>query len=47
MWMFTLRAIECAGGCGKAVVVSVDSRYHEPVLAEDVAAIVKELRNGD
>ena len=44
---FTLRAIECAGGCGKAVVVSVDSRYHEPVRAEDVPAIVKELRGGD
>ncbi len=43
---FTLRAIECAGGCGKAVVVSVDSRYHEPVRAEDVPAIVKELRGG-
>ena len=43
---FTLRAIECAGGCGKAVVVSVDSRYHEPVRPEDVPAIVKELRDG-
>ncbi len=44
---FTLRAIECAGGCGKAVVVSVDSRYHEPVRAEDVSQMVKELRGGD
>jgi NADH-quinone oxidoreductase E subunit len=44
---FTLRAIECAGGCGKAVVVSVDSRYREPVRPEDVPAIVKELRGGD
>ena len=44
---FTLRAIECAGGCGKAVVVSVDERYREPVRPEDVPALVKELRGGD
>ena len=44
---FTLRAIECAGGCGKAVVVSVDERYREPVRPEDVPAIVEELRSGD
>jgi NADH-quinone oxidoreductase E subunit len=44
---FTLRAIECAGGCGKAVVISVDERYREPVRPEDVPAIVKELRSGD
>jgi NADH-quinone oxidoreductase subunit E len=40
----TLRTIECAGGCGRAVVVSVDHRYREPVRPEDVPAIVKELR---
>lgn len=44
---FTLRAIECAGGCGTAVVVSVDERYREPVRPEDVPAIVEELRGGD
>ena len=43
---FTLRAIECAGGCGRAVVVSVDERYREPVRPEDVPAIVEELRAG-
>jgi NADH-quinone oxidoreductase subunit E len=40
----TLRTIECAGGCGRAVVVSVDHRYREPVRPEDVPAIAKELR---
>ena len=40
----TLRTIECAGGCGRAVVVAVDHRYHEPVRPEDVPAIVGELR---
>ena len=40
----TLRTIECAGGCGRAVVVAVDHRYREPVRPEDVPAIVEELR---
>ena len=42
----TLRAVECLGGCGSATVVAVDHRYREPVSAEDVPAIVEELRNG-
>jgi NADH-quinone oxidoreductase E subunit len=41
---FTLRAIECAGGCGRAPVVVVDHRYHEPLLPEDVPTIVEEIR---
>jgi NADH-quinone oxidoreductase subunit E len=41
---FTLRTIECAGGCGSAVVVAIDHRYREPVRTEDVAEIVEELR---
>ena len=40
----TLRAIECAGGCGRAPVVVVDHVYREPVRAEDVPAIVERLR---
>jgi NADH-quinone oxidoreductase subunit E len=43
----TLRAVECAGGCGKAVVVVVDGRYHEPVTPDDVPAIVEVLRSGN
>lgn len=39
----TLRAIECAGGCGRAPVVVVDHHYHEPVTTEDVPRIVEEL----
>jgi len=42
----TFRLIECAGGCGYAPVVLVDSRYREPVRPEDVPAIVEELRGG-
>ena len=41
----TLRALECAGGCGWGTVVAVDHRYREPVRPEDVPAIVEELRN--
>ena len=40
----TLRTVECAGGCGRAVVVAIDHRYREPVLPEDVPSIVGELR---
>ena len=42
----TLRAIECAGGCGRAPVVVVDHRYHEPFRPEDVPRLVEELRAG-
>jgi NADH-quinone oxidoreductase E subunit len=40
----TLRAIECAGGCGRAPVVVVDERYHEPLGPENVPEIVEGLR---
>ena len=43
---FTLRTIECAGGCGWGTVVAVDHRYREPVRPDDVAGIVEELRGG-
>ena len=42
----TLRALECAGGCGWGTVVAIDHRYREPVRPEDVPAIVAELRGG-
>jgi NADH-quinone oxidoreductase subunit E len=44
---FTLRPIECLGGCGWATVVSIDHRYRTHVKPEDVSGIVQELRNGD
>jgi NADH-quinone oxidoreductase E subunit len=39
----TLRAIECAGGCGRAPVVVIDHVYHEPVRPEEVPGLVAEL----
>ncbi len=41
---FTLRTLECAGGCGWGTVVSIDHRFREPVKPEDVRGIVEELR---
>ncbi len=42
----TLRAVECAGGCGWGTVVAIDSRYHEPVKPADVPGIVAALEDG-
>jgi NADH-quinone oxidoreductase subunit E len=41
---YTLRTVECAGGCGWGTVVAVDHRYREPVRPDDVPGIVEELR---
>ena len=43
----TLRAIECAGGCGRAPVVVIDHVYHEPLHPEDVPGLLEELRGRD
>ena len=44
---FTLRAVECAGGCGWAPVVALDDRHRFNVKPEDVSAIVEEARGGN
>jgi NADH-quinone oxidoreductase subunit E len=41
---FTLRTVECIGGCGWATVVAVDNRHRLHVTAADVPAIATELR---
>jgi NADH-quinone oxidoreductase subunit E len=41
---FSLRTVECYGGCGWGPVVAIDQRYREPVRREDVRAIARELR---
>ena len=43
---FTLRAVECIGGCGWPTVVAVDDYHGLNVGADDVPAIVEELRSG-
>ena len=42
--MFTLKTVECYGGCGWGPVVSVNERYHEPFPAEQVPELVAALR---
>ncbi|HVW88818.1 MAG TPA: NAD(P)H-dependent oxidoreductase subunit E [Gaiellaceae bacterium] len=44
---FTVRTIECLGGCGWGTIVSVDHHYRTRVQPEDVPAIVEELRGHD
>jgi NADH-quinone oxidoreductase subunit E len=44
---FTLRTVECLGGCGWATVVAIDNLHRLRVRAEDVPAIVEELRSAD
>ena len=41
---FTLRTVECLGGCGWATIVAVDNRHRLHVQAEDVPRLVAELR---
>jgi NADH-quinone oxidoreductase subunit E len=41
---FTLRTVECIGGCGWATIVAVNNRHRLHVSADDVPAIVAELR---
>ena len=44
---FSLRAVECMGGCGWATIVAIDDRYRTHVKPEDVPAIVEGLRGGE
>lgn len=43
--LFTLGTVECLGGCGWATVVAIDNRHRLRVSADDVPAIVEELRD--
>jgi NADH-quinone oxidoreductase subunit E len=42
---FTLRTVECLGGCGWGTVVACDHRYREHIRAEDVPRLLDELRD--
>ena len=41
---FSLRTVECLGGCGWATIVAVNNRHRLHVKGEDVPELVKELR---
>ncbi len=42
--LFSLKTVECYGGCGWGPVVSVDERYHEPLPSEEVSGLIAKLR---
>ena len=42
--LFTLRTVECYGGCGWGPVVAVDERYHEPFPADQAGPLIERLR---
>ena len=42
--LFTLKTVECYGGCGWGPVVAIDERYHEPLPADEVAPLIDRLR---
>jgi NADH-quinone oxidoreductase subunit E len=44
---FTLRTIECLGGCGWGTVVAADHEYRLHVRPEHAETIVEELRNAE
>jgi NADH-quinone oxidoreductase subunit E len=41
---FTLRAVECLGGCSTPTIVAVDHVYKQSVQAADVPRLVEEAR---
>jgi NADH-quinone oxidoreductase subunit E len=41
---FTLRAVECLGGCSTPTIVAVDHVYRQSVTTQDVPAILQEIR---
>lgn len=41
---FSLRTVECLGGCGWATIVAVNNRHRLRVQADDVPGIVADLR---
>ena len=44
---FTVRTVECLGGCGWATIVALDEQYRTRVQPVDVPGIVQELRDAD
>jgi len=42
---FTLRTVECYGGCGWGPVVAIDERYHEPLPPNEVVPLIDRLRS--
>jgi len=43
--LFTLKGVECLGGCGYAPVMQVNTEFHEHLTTEKVDALLEELKN--
>jgi len=43
--MFTLRTVECLGGCGYAPVMQVNSEFQEFLTPEKIDDLIEDLRN--
>jgi len=43
--IFTLRTVECLGGCGYAPVMQVNSEFHEFLTPDKIDILLEELRN--
>ncbi len=43
--MFTLKTVECLGGCGYAPVMQVNTEFYEFLNAEKIDRILNDLRS--
>ncbi|MFZ4414035.1 MAG: NADH-quinone oxidoreductase subunit NuoE [Bacteroidales bacterium] len=41
--LFTLKAVECLGGCGNAPVMQINTRFHENLTKESIDKIIELL----
>lgn len=44
--LFTLREVECLGGCGYAPVMQVNNQFHEYLTNEKIDTLLSDLRAG-
>jgi NADH-quinone oxidoreductase subunit E len=45
--MFTLKTVECLGGCGYGPLLQCRNTYHEHLTIEKVDALIEQYRNGE
>jgi len=45
--MFTLKTVECLGGCGYGPLLQCRNKYHEHLSIDKVDALIEQYRNGE
>lgn len=45
--MFTLKTVECLGGCGYGPLLQCRNKYHEHLTIDNVDALIEQYRNGE